>query len=259
MKAILLAAGEGKRLRPYTNDRPKCLVPVYKHPLLEYQLSALHQAGIFDVAIVTGYCAEKLATYGLNQIHNHQYDHTNMVYSLMCADELFDGQDDLIISYTDIVYQPQILKKIVNDRNPFSTVIDLDWLELWSKRFDNPIEDAETLKLNQQGDVIEFGKPPQSIDEIEGQYIGLTKISKRIATRIKDVYRKMDRKQRYDGKPFHSMYMTSFLQYCIDHAGFTLCSVKINGGWFEVDTCQDLEIYESSPAIRDICQLLVPN
>ena len=64
MRAVVLAAGEGTRLRPYTLDRPKCLVPLAGRPLLEWQTTALRRAGIDDVTILTGYRAEQVAALG---------------------------------------------------------------------------------------------------------------------------------------------------------------------------------------------------
>ena len=60
MKAIILAAGEGIRLRPYTLDRPKCLVELVGKSLLEHQLAALRAAGITDITMVTGYRANQI-------------------------------------------------------------------------------------------------------------------------------------------------------------------------------------------------------
>ena len=55
---------------------------------------------------------------------------------------------------------------------------DDNWLSLWSLRNENPINDAETMKFDRQGNIIELGKKPKSINEIESQYTGLIKISK---------------------------------------------------------------------------------
>ena len=60
MKAIILAAGQGTRLRPLTNDKPKCLVELANKPLLDHQLSVLRYTGINDIHVVAGYRAEQL-------------------------------------------------------------------------------------------------------------------------------------------------------------------------------------------------------
>ena len=85
MRAIILAAGEGTRLRPHTLDRPKCLVPLAGRPLLAWQADALRRAGVDDITVVTGYRADQVATLGFATVHNDRFRETNMVASAMCA------------------------------------------------------------------------------------------------------------------------------------------------------------------------------
>ena len=86
MNAIILAAGMGTRLRPLTNEIPKCLVKVSGVPMVERQIQYLHEAGITDITLVSGYKAEKLdylkEKYGVNIIFNERYDTCNNIYSL---------------------------------------------------------------------------------------------------------------------------------------------------------------------------------
>lgn len=86
MNAIILAAGMGTRLRPLTNEIPKCLVRVSGVPMVERQIQYLHEAGIMDITLVSGYKAEKLEylkeKYGVDIVFNEQYDTCNNIYSL---------------------------------------------------------------------------------------------------------------------------------------------------------------------------------
>ena len=63
MKAVVLAAGEGRRLKPLTNRRPKPMLPVAGKPLLEYVLDAIVDAGIDEVVFVVGYARDRIQTY----------------------------------------------------------------------------------------------------------------------------------------------------------------------------------------------------
>ena len=100
MKAVILAAGMGTRLRPLTMSFPKCLVPVNSKPILEHQLEALLTAGVRDVILVVGYLSELVSgnygiRYGDMNIHyvqNHMYDRTNNIYSLWLARQHLDNQ-----------------------------------------------------------------------------------------------------------------------------------------------------------------------
>ncbi len=93
MNAIILAAGLGTRLRPLTNDRPKCLVPVLGTPMIEQQIRFLHESGITDITIVSGYRADSLdylkTRYGVEIVHNEYYNEYNNIYSLYLVREEF--------------------------------------------------------------------------------------------------------------------------------------------------------------------------
>ncbi len=259
MRAVILAAGEGTRLRPHTLERPKCLVELAGRPLLDHQLAALRRAGAGagDVTIVTGYRAEQIEARGLATVHNPRYDSTNMVASLMCADRLLDGSRDLLIAYGDIVYEPRVIGAIAACEAPLSTTVDRSWLRLWSLRLDDPLADAETLKLDAGGNILELGRKPSSVSEIEGQYMGLIKVRAEAARDVVRAYRELDPEGSYDGRDRNNMFMTSFLQHLIDHLR-PVRAVPVDGGWLEVDTARDLELYEDlhrRGRLSDYCRL----
>ena len=99
---------------------------------------------------------------------NPRYFETNMVWTLFSAEEELEG--DLIISYGDIVYSREILQTLLDSKSDISVVIDKDWESYWRARNDNPLDDAETLRLSKNGRILELGQKPQSVDEIQGQY-----------------------------------------------------------------------------------------
>jgi L-glutamine-phosphate cytidylyltransferase len=247
MRAIVLAAGEGTRLRPITLDRPKCLVPLDGRPLLLTQVGALAAAGVDDVTVLTGYRADQIRALGLTTIHNERYAETNMVASLMCARDRFDGSDDVLIAYGDLVYEPRLLRALVASDAPVAITVDAAWRELWSLRMDDPLADAETLKLDGDGNVVDLGKPPASYADIEGQYMGLIKVRADFAPAFVAAYDALDPAGPYDGRDRDSMYMTSFLQHLIDHLTL-VAAVVVERGWLEIDTLDDLARYESMAA-----------
>lgn len=91
MNAIILAAGMGTRLRPLTNEIPKCLVPVNGVPMIERQIQFLHEKGITDITLVSGYKAEKLdylkEKYGVDIVFNYKYDTCNNIFSMYLVRE----------------------------------------------------------------------------------------------------------------------------------------------------------------------------
>lgn len=103
---LILAAGEGTRLRPFTNDRPKGLVSLLGKPLVTHQISNLNALGIKNIAIATGYRAEKFDYLKHQTFHNKFFDSTNMVESLFSARSFLEqSKGDVLISYGDIVYE----------------------------------------------------------------------------------------------------------------------------------------------------------
>ena len=79
MNAIILAAGQGKRLAPLTNDRPKCLVKLFGKSILERQIDILQNNGIEDITIVTGHQSDSIDIHKIEKIRNDDYKNTNML------------------------------------------------------------------------------------------------------------------------------------------------------------------------------------
>lgn len=236
MKAIVLAAGQGTRLRPLTNDRPKCMVEFKGKPIIDYIIETMHCVGISNIHIVTGYKSEVLRKYlskecGITFYCNEEYDSTNMLCSLWCANDEFD--DDVIISYSDIIYSNDILQKLVDSKAEIAITIDKDWRKLWELRMDDPLSDAESLLLDASDNVTEIGRKTDSYEEIQGQYMGLIKVSKRGWDKVMGVYSTI--------LDTHNMYMTDFLQLIINN-GVAVKAIPVNGGWIEIDTLSDLRI-----------------
>lgn len=243
MKMIILAAGQGTRLRPFTNDKPKCMVEYRQKPIIDYILDVAKACKIKDIALINGYKKEVLEKYleekNLSFYTNINFDKTNMVSTLFCAEEFMD--DDIIISYSDIIYSKEILQKLINSDSDFSVVVDKDWEQLWSLRMENPLDDAESMII-EDGKIVELGKKVSSYKDIQGQYIGLIKISKNIIKEFISFYNSLDRNKNYDNKDFDNMYMTSLIQKVIDNFQDVI-PVYINGGWIEIDSTEDISQY----------------
>ena len=142
-------------------------------PLIEFQLEVLRSCGVSDINLVVGYESHKLESYGIPTYKNDNFDCTNMLYSLFCAEEAFQDDGDLIIAYGDIVYSKDILKKLLSTRVPVGVVADNNWKEYWAVRFENILEDAETFEVNNLNEIIEIGAKAKNISDIQSQYIGL--------------------------------------------------------------------------------------
>ncbi|MEX1198752.1 MAG: phosphocholine cytidylyltransferase family protein [Pseudohongiellaceae bacterium] len=245
MRAVILAAGQGSRLRPLTDDRPKGMVELAGRPLLHRQIEVLRAAGVEDIVLVSGYRGDQLRMPGVRIMENPRYAETNMVTTLFCAEQaLRDAGDDVLISYADIVYEPRVLQSVLECRAPLCVAVDREWRAFWQLRMDDPLSDAETLRLADGDRITELGKKPGSYEDIQGQYMGLMKVRGDHVAEFCDTWHGMDREARYDGKDFDNMYLTSYLQHLID-SGWDMRAAFTDNGWLEVDTVEDLARYES--------------
>ena len=155
-----------------------------------------------------------------------------MVYSLCCADDWL-STNDCIISYSDIFYHASAIKLLKDSPKDFSITYDKNWLELWSKRFRDPLEDAETFK-EQDGKLMDIGNPPSSLSEVGGQYMGLLKFKPEGWKLIKEILN--------DQKPsFDQLDMTSLLQLLLSQ-NHHIAAIPINEEWYEFDSIEDLMI-----------------
>ena len=236
-KAVILAAGEGTRLRPYTLDRPKCLVEIDGQSLLDRQLAVLATEAIEPIILIGGYRVEMLKRPGVDLRVNPRYAETNMVWTLFCAEDDLEGE--VLVCYGDIVYSRNILQALLRSKADVAVAIDLDWESYWRARNENPLDDAETLKLAGDGRILEIGQKPKSLAEIEGQYMGLMKFSAKGTLSLRKAFHDARSAASLRGKLPEKAYMTDLLQAMID-LRLRLDAVPVHGGWVEIDTVNDL-------------------
>ncbi len=244
MKAIILAAGMGKRLGELTRDRPKCLLNFLGKSLIDRQIDNFTACGINDVIIVAGYKEEKIDFPNCRKVINTNYESTNMVESLFCSEHLWG--DSIIISYGDIIYEKGVLESVIRYKGDIGVVIDKNGVNYFKDRFrDNYLKHLESLILSPAGDILNIGETVNSSDNVNGQYIGLLKFNKNGIRNISHIYH---RDKEYYDKPWmrsrslKEAYMTDMFQKIIDE-GYGVNSIDINGGWLEFDTADDYKEY----------------
>lgn len=255
MKVIILAAGQGTRLRPLTDHCPKCMVEVNGKSIIERQLATMHSCGIKeeDITIVAGYCNEvlkgRLKDTGVHFIVNEEFETTNMVCSLMCAREIMESEEDILVSYGDIIYEKSVLQKILDSKEALSVVVDDGWYEYWSARCENPLDDAETLMYDTEDYLVEIGQKTTELNKVQSQYIGLMRFNGHglkavldISTEARTRTKRGEKLWRTD-RNYYKMYMTDLLQGLIDE-GNKLKAVHIQRGWYEIDDREDLKVVE---------------
>lgn len=242
MKAVILAAGRGSRMGKSTSDSPKCLARLWGKPLLDYQIDAIKGGGLKDIAIVRGYQKEKINIEGISYFDNLLWDKTNMLMSLMCASDFIED-DCSIVSYSDIVYDKSAIECLIGGSHDINILYNTNWLRLWQTRFQDPLSDAETFKIDRQGRITEIGKKASKIDEIEGQYMGLISFTPKGFRILRDYLDTLS----FEVKSI--MDMTTLFSNLISN-NIEIFGIPYDGFWLEVDSEDDLKLYENNYAWR---------
>ena len=248
MIALILAAGRGSRLRELTSDRPKCLVDLAGRPLLRWQYDALRAAGAQRLLVVRGYLAERLTpeAAGLppdafETAVNPQWEHSNMLSSLLCAGPWLEaafaaGESKAVISYADIVYPAGHVRALCEQGGsaPVAITYDTQWERLWRVRFADPLSDAESF-AGKDGLLCDIGRKPQRLEDIQGQYMGLLRVTPQGWREIVAACREL-------GEEVARTDMTSFLRILMERR-VPIAIVPVEGRWCEVDSQDDLRAY----------------
>lgn len=235
MKVIVLCAGIGSRLN---SRKPKGFIEVKKKTLLErcvnnFLLKGIKKKNIF---FGTGYKQEMIKKkFGsnFNYCFNKKFKTTNMVYTLFNVLKKIKISD-IIISYSDIIYNKSNIDKLIKDKNDISTLIDFNWKKMWRKKR-KLFTDSESLKIR-DNKIVELGRPTNQIEKIDGRYVGVIKISKKKLPIIIKLYAKFLKKNQ---KKFEKIDMTNFLNFLI-RKKFEIYPIKLNGNWNEYDDFVDL-------------------
>lgn len=249
MISLILAAGRGSRLRELTADKPKCLVELAGKQLLRWQYDALRQAGTERILVVRGYLAQRLtpAAIGLEpdafeSVENPCWAKSNMLSSLLCAatwlDEAFGrGEDNVVISYSDIVYPAEHIRALATAPEDMAITYDECWEELWRLRFGDPLLDAETF-CQKDGLLRDIGGKPESMANIQGQYMGLMLLRPHGWERLKKICAEL-------GDAVPRMDLTGFLQHLLSR-NIRIGVVPVRGHWCEVDSQEDMRCYQQA-------------
>jgi len=172
MIGVILAAGMAKRLRPLTDQKPKCLLEVGGRTLLERTVGAMMQAGITQMVVVTGYRAEMIRDFlraqfpqlSFHFLHNADYAHNNNIYSLWMAGEVVRGRDFLLMD-SDILCDPAAVVSIANQEGD---ALALNRHELG--------EEEMKVVVDDQGRITEISKTCQPADAM-GESVGIERIT----------------------------------------------------------------------------------
>jgi len=226
MKAVILAAGLGSRLRPITNEVPKCMVPVNGVRIIDKQIDNLLKHGVTEIYVVSGYLHEVLDTHLKSRyptvtiVANPRYDQTNNMYSLFLTSQYVKGQEFLLMN-SDVYYDDNIITGMLEGENCSKIACDRSqYLE-------------ESMKITLDGDKINHIS--KKIPEKEHYAVSI------------DVYRISSTDSRalfaeIEETIFTFKDVNSWTEVALDKI-FDKCNFIpyiIKGRWFEIDNYDDL-------------------
>ncbi len=259
MKAIILAAGQGTRLKKYTENLPKGMLSFVGKTIIERQIEMFRKCGITDIIVVRGYASEKIQYSDVRYYDNEDYANTNMVESLMAAKEEFD--DDVIVSYSDVLFDMDMLREMIRVEEDYAVAVDDNWKVYWNKRYGRVDFDTESLSLSSDNQIVELGLENPALEDIDARYIGLLKFSKKGLEKIQELLRVAydeysdGRGWQQSGKPIRKAYMTDLLNALIED-GNRVIAVRFTNGWIEFDTNEDYENVCNWVEDGSICELI---
>jgi choline kinase len=243
MRAIVIGAGRGQRLRGNTDDQPKCFVEVNGTRILDWTLDAFRKNGIEDICFIGGYRIECVRRDypEFTLLHNDDWPNNNILESLMYAQDLMG--EPFICCYSDTLITPNLVSGLLENPADIVLSIDTDWLSRYEFRSEHPVDDAEKV-------IVANGRVQQvhrGIDEQDayGEFTGVAKFTHAGAKQLKAIY--ADRKSRFSGqayreaKVFEKAYFIHLLQDMIED-GVKMAHADTAGEYMEIDTEQDFDL-----------------
>lgn len=237
MIGVILAAGMARRLRPLTDDKPKCLLKVGERTLLERTVSAMQQAGIHEFVVVTGYRGDMirnfleeysqkspLPTPSFTFLHNADYEHNNNIYSLWMAGKVVRGKEFLLMD-SDIFCDPAAVVRIANES---VSALALNRHELGAEEIKVIVDENRQIK--------EINKTCRPQDAL-GESVGIEKIT---APFSEALYKELD--QMIIQESLIDIFYERAFERLIPQ-GFTFRVVDTTNYFsYELDTPEDFEM-----------------
>ena len=239
-KCLIVAAGLGSRLKGHTKNTPKCMLDFGGKTLLQRQLSSYKDNGIDEISLVRGYKKNEINYKNIKYFDNSDYKDNNILNSIFYGEEVLNG--DIIISYSDILFESFVVKRTLQSDHDISVVVDIDWRDYYIGRKDHPLSEAENVIFNSNNEVVKIGKIASQKEEVHGEFIGMMKLNHRGCEILKQNFHRV--KKLYWNKPFQrakifqKAYLTDMIQELVD-IGIKVHCVIIERGWKEIDTVED--------------------
>jgi choline kinase len=224
------------------------MVPFLGRPLLDWTLTAARECGLTDITVVGGHKSERLEGHQVHLLRNPDFASSGMVATLMAVDQYFG--DELVVSYGDIAYRPEVLRALLASTAEIGVVVDLDWQAYWERRFADPLANAESLRMSPDGTIRSIGQTVNRLEDVQGQSIGLMVFRGRGVKALRRAWARATADAAYR-RPIlgHRLSLAKLaLTDVLDElttGDVPIKAVPIHGGWVDIDTPEDLAAAEA--------------
>ena len=242
MKIIIIAAGSSTRLSKEILDIPKGLSKINGKSIIEIQLDLFKKNQLSDITIIVGPNKEKFKFKDVDYVTDHNFQSHDVLGSLMVCKSIID--DEVLTSYSDIIFDQNILNSMLDFKGDIGIAVDLDWEKNYANRIQHPKSQADNV-LMKNNKILKIKKNIKESESTQklGEFIGLMKLSKNGAKIFVEKYEHLlkSHKGKFQNAPsLKKAYLTDMIQELID-SEFLVEPIIIDGKWHEIDTPEDLQ------------------
>jgi len=235
--AVIAAAGSSSRMPKKGSETPIAMLSIRGKSLLERQIEILRSFDVNDITVIRGYEKESFTIPDLNYIDNNEYEQTGILYSFLLASNEIRGK--AILLYGDILFERELLKKLIEETSDFSVLVDRSWREHYRNRVQHTISEAELVEVKDCS-ILRLGRDIP-YDSAYGEFIGLAALSPKGSRKVRKLFDELKHepdKTSLGGKSLSKASLTDLFNFLIEK-GEKVTPVEIFGGWFEIDTFED--------------------
>ncbi len=224
MKAVILAAGKGTRMRPLTLEKPKCLIDISGSCFIDRQIKVFKDCGINDIIVVTGYKSDMIKEHlkdSVQYVYNPFYDTTNSIVSLWLA--TLNIEDDILITNSDVIFDEDLIKRMIACNDNINIAVSKIWSE----------ERGYKAQIT-SGKVVDMGMDI-TLDKVGGEYAGLIFIKKDVMNKLKNQCEKLLSQQQFN------IWFEDMVVELIKNGNSATSTDVDNEKWYEIDNIEELE------------------
>lgn len=232
MKSIIIAAGSGRRIPEFSKLAPKSLIKINNKSILKRQIDLLRKSKIKEIGIIKGFKSSMINYKNIKYFYNRNYKKNEQLDSLFTAKKWFS--DDLIVLFSDIIYEDSILNKIIKSKYDFTIVVQKNWKKKYKDRFDHPISQADKVFVK-DNKIKDIGKK-LSYNKTNGEFLGIFKISKNNCKIILQEYELLKKTKKTVKLQIHNFFR-HLIKKKID-----IKPTYVDAKYMEIDTYNDFKI-----------------